>query len=117
MLVTREFKFDSAHYLEGYQGDCRNMHGHSWRFAVTVEGDVGDDGMVIDFKKLKAIVNEYVVSRLDHKLLNHVISFNPTAENISMVIWRILRQHIDEKFELKITLYETERNFVEYPAH
>jgi 6-pyruvoyltetrahydropterin/6-carboxytetrahydropterin synthase len=67
------------------------------------------------------MIKEHVLTKLDHKNLNldtqYFKELNPTAEYIAMVIWRILRQQIDSALELKITLYETERNFVEYPAH
>ena len=71
-------------------------------------------------KMLSDLIRENVLVKLDHKNLNfdteYFKNLNPTAENIAVVIWRILRQKIDSNFELKITLYETERNFVEYPA-
>ena len=71
-------------------------------------------------KVLSDLIKENVLIKLDHKNLNLDTEFfknlNPTAENIAVVIWRILRQKIDANLELKITLYETERNFVEYPA-
>ena len=77
-------------------------------------------GYVFDMKTLSDLIREHVLIKLDHKNLNldteYFKSLNPTAENIAVVIWRILRQKIDPNFELKITLYETERNFVEYPA-
>jgi 6-pyruvoyltetrahydropterin/6-carboxytetrahydropterin synthase len=77
-------------------------------------------GYVFDMKSLSDLIREHVLVKLDHKNLNLDTEFfkslNPTAENIAVVIWRILRQKIDSNFELKITLYETERNFVEYPA-
>jgi 6-pyruvoyltetrahydropterin/6-carboxytetrahydropterin synthase len=71
-------------------------------------------------KVLSDLIKENVLSKFDHKNLNldseYFKELNPTAENIAVVIWRILRDKIDSKLELKITLYETERNFVEYPA-
>ena len=77
-------------------------------------------GYVYDMKVLSDLIKENVLRKLDHKNLNLDTEFfkniNPTAENIAVVIWRILRQKIDSNLELKITLYETERNFVEYPA-
>ena len=87
--------------------------------SLTGEPD-GRTGYLYDLKELSDIVRTHVLSRFDHRNLNldtpYFHELNPTAENIALVIWRILRQQIDEKFELKITLYETERNFVEYPA-
>jgi 6-pyruvoyltetrahydropterin/6-carboxytetrahydropterin synthase len=86
MLVTREFKFDAAHHLDGYKGDCQNLHGHSFRFSVTIEGEHLDSlGMLVDFKVIKEVVTRKVINRLDHKYLNHVLPFNPTAENL--VVW------------------------------
>jgi 6-pyruvoyltetrahydropterin/6-carboxytetrahydropterin synthase len=71
-------------------------------------------------KVLSDIVKENILIKFDHKNLNldtdEFKNLNPTAENISIVIWNILRSKIDSKYALKITLYETERNFVEYPA-
>ena len=77
-------------------------------------------GYVYDLKVLSDMIKENVLRKFDHKNLNldteYFKNLNPTAENIAVVIWRILRQKIDSTIELKITLYETERNFVEYPA-
>src|SRR3546814_3734373 len=88
---------------------------------VSVTGEpMEDTGFVYDLKVLSDLIKENVLSKFDHKNLNldteYFKDLNPTAENIAVVIWRILRQKIDSKLELKITLYETERNFVEYPA-
>ncbi|MEG2365477.1 MAG: 6-carboxytetrahydropterin synthase [Alistipes sp.] len=75
--LTKEFSFEAAHALEGYDGACREIHGHSYRFYVTVKGSPSQErtdpkyGMVIDFGVLKTIVNEEVVSRLDHALVLH----------------------------------------------
>ncbi|MEX2596086.1 MAG: 6-carboxytetrahydropterin synthase, partial [Salibacteraceae bacterium] len=83
------------------------------------KGEVNPEtGYVIDLKTLKEIMEEEVVERFDHKNLNlDVIDFktlNPTAENIAVIIWNKLRHRIDRNLELSITLYETERNYVEY---
>ena len=84
--VTREFKFDAAHYIDGYRGDCGNLHGHTWRFAVSVQGTPDSKtGMVVDFKTLKAVVNNVIINKLDHKYLNQIVPCNPTAENL--VVW------------------------------
>jgi 6-pyruvoyltetrahydropterin/6-carboxytetrahydropterin synthase len=105
-------------------GKCNNpnFHGHNYELIVTLIG-VPDTstGFVFDLKVLSDIINEHVIKHFDHKNLNldtaYFKELNPTAENIVVVIWRILRQQIDSELELKVKLYETERNFVEYPAH
>lgn len=104
-------------------GKCNNdnFHGHNYELIVKVTGFVDPlTGYVIDLKLLSDAIADEVISRFDHKNLNlDVIEFrelNPTAENITIVIYDILRAKIDKKYELKIMLYETERNYVEYPA-
>ncbi|MBV6643959.1 MAG: 6-carboxytetrahydropterin synthase, partial [Cyclobacteriaceae bacterium] len=86
---------------------------------VTGEPD-SDTGYVMDMKVLSTIVKEQVLDRFDHRNLNLDVdefkSLNPTAENIAVVIYRLLREKLDSALDLKIRLYETERNFVEYPA-
>jgi 6-pyruvoyltetrahydropterin/6-carboxytetrahydropterin synthase len=86
---------------------------------VTGERDP-ETGYVCDVKIIKDIVRAHVVDKFDHKNLNLDVkefkNLNPTAENIAVVIYDLLRPEIDAKLDLKITLYETERNFVEYPA-
>jgi 6-pyruvoyltetrahydropterin/6-carboxytetrahydropterin synthase len=79
-----------------------------------------DTGYVMDLKMLSDLIREEILGRFDHKNLNlDTIEFknlNPTAENIAIVIYDLLRPHIDTEKELQIRLYETPRNFVEYPA-
>ncbi len=133
MSVSRLEHFNAAHRLYNPEwsdeqndrvfGKCNNpnFHGHNYDLIVTLIGETDPmTGYVYDLKQLSDIIQENIIAHFDHKNLNldtpYFKTLNPTAENIAMVIWRILRQQIDPKFELKIKLYETERNFVEYPA-
>ncbi len=93
MQVTKEFTFDSAHFLPRYYGKCEKMHGHTYKLLVTVEGAVGENGLVIDFVILKKIVKERVLNQLDHQVLNDVLDI-PSAENTAIWIW-------DQLFDLK----------------
>ena len=131
--VSRKEHFNAAHRLfnpawsdeENYKifGKCSNpnYHGHNYELVVSVIGYPDPQtGYVFDMKVLSDIIRDNVLIKFDHKNLNldseHFKNLNPSAENIAIVIWDILRLKIDTTFELKITLYETERNFVEYPA-
>jgi 6-pyruvoyltetrahydropterin/6-carboxytetrahydropterin synthase len=131
--VSRKEHFNAAHRLYNPSwsdeknnqvfGKCNNphYHGHNYEVIVSLTGEPDPEtGYVFDMKVLSDLIKQHVLVKFDHKNLNldteYFTSLNPTAENIALVIWRILRQRIDPKFELKITLYETERNFVEYPA-
>jgi 6-pyruvoyltetrahydropterin/6-carboxytetrahydropterin synthase len=134
VAVSRKEHFNAAHRLtnpawsneknDAVFGKCNNpnFHGHNYELIVTLTGEPSaETGFVYDLKVLSTIIKEHVLNHFDHKNLNLDTSYfktlNPTAENIAIVIWRILRQQIDTSFDLKIKLYETERNFVEYPAH
>ncbi|MBC7189751.1 6-carboxytetrahydropterin synthase QueD [Candidatus Aerophobetes bacterium] len=90
MLVAREFEFDAAHKLVNYKGKCENIHGHRWKIQVVIEAPVGEDGIAFDFVKLKQIVEERVISRLDHTYLNDIFS-QPSTENIALWIWDKLK--------------------------
>ena len=131
--VSRKEHFNAAHRLfnpawteeknKSVFGKCSNpnYHGHNYEVIVSVTGEPDPEtGYVFDMKVLSDLIKQYVLLKFDHRNLNldteYFTTLNPTAENIALVIWRILRQRIDENLELKITLYETERNFVEYPA-
>lgn len=131
--VTRKEHFNAAHRLhnpawsdfenERVFGKCSNpnYHGHNYELLVSLVGEPDPaTGYVYDLKELSELIRAHVIRKFDHRNLNLDTEFfrdlNPTAENIVVVIWKILREKIDPKFELKITLYETERNFVEYPA-
>ena len=134
VAISRKEHFNAAHRLfntswsneknDTVFGKCNNpnYHGHNYELIVTLVGVPDHEtGYVYDMKKLSDLIKEHVLNHFDHKNLNldivHFKNLNPTAENIAIIIWRILRQHIDNQYELKIKLYETERNFVEYPAH
>lgn len=131
VTVSRKAHFNAAHRLhnpkwaadtnEEVYGKCNNAeyHGHNYELIVSVKGEIDPDtGYVMDMKVLKALIKGKVEDRFDHKNLNTQTEefrhLNPTAENIAVVIYDLLRAEIDKKYDLKITLYETPRNFVEY---
>ena len=131
--VIRKEHFNSAHRLHNpnwsdeknlsFYGKCNNpnFHGHNYDLEVMVTGDVDmESGYLIDMKVLSDMIKEEVLDAFDHKNLNLDVpdfkNLNPTAENIIVVIYNKLRKKLNPKFELKIKLYETERNIVVYPA-
>jgi len=133
VAVFRKEHFNAAHRLHNpawteEQNDkifglCNNpnYHGHNYDLVVKVIGEPDPvTGYVIDLKILSELVRDEVLARFDHKNLNldtvEFASLNPTAENIAVVIYNLLRPKLDTKLDLSIRLYETERNFVEYPA-
>ncbi|MCC7318142.1 MAG: 6-carboxytetrahydropterin synthase, partial [Bacteroidales bacterium] len=104
-------------------GLCNNVnwHGHNYDLIVKVVGEIDPEtGYVVDMKILKQLIRQEIEERFDHKNLNlDCVEFkgiNPTAENIVVVIYNILREKLESHLDLQIRLYETERNFVEYPA-
>jgi 6-pyruvoyltetrahydropterin/6-carboxytetrahydropterin synthase len=109
MIITRRFEFDSGHKLKDMGGKEKNLHGHRYFLEVSVKGEV-KDGIVFDISEIKRIVNEDVVSKLDHNYLNDLIE-NPTMENIVIWIWGRLNGKMD-LFEVK--LWETPNNSVTY---
>ena len=108
VTVTKRFTFEAAHFLTDYDGECSRVHGHSYIFDVTVIGDPEAD-MIIDFKVLKKIVNDLVIDKLDHQLLNDIFRFKTTAENISKWIFNVLDDAFVGHFcsVKKIQLWET----------
>lgn len=131
LYVTRRAVFSAAHRLfnpdfteeenERIFDKCNNYygHGHNYTLEVVVAGEVNPStGYVIDLKKLKRIINEHVIKKIDHKHLNHDVDFMkgviPTAENIAVGIWNELADKIDEGRLYSVKLYETENNYVEY---
>jgi len=133
VAVFRREHFNAAHRLynnrwteeQNYNcfGKCSypNYHGHNYELEIKVVGAVNEEtGFVMDTKKLSDLAQELVIEKFDHKNLNlDVEEFkhkNPTAENIAITIYKLLRPHIDNALDLYIRLYETPRNFVEYPV-
>jgi len=131
--VYRKEHFNAAHRLYNPKwddatndkvfGKCNNphYHGHNYELVVKLTGVPDPDtGYVYDLKKLSDLLQANVIERFDHRNLNEDVAefktLNPTAENIAVVIYNILRPKIEAEFDLKIRLYETERNFVDYPA-
>ena len=131
ITVSRKAHFNAAHRLHNKNwsdeknqkifGKCnyQNYHGHNYELIVSVTGEINPEtGYVIDMGELKKIIKNEVEERLDHKNLNldvpHFSNTIPSAENICIYIFDILRDNIDSQFKLSIRLYETPRNFVEY---
>lgn len=139
--LTREFSFEMAHALEGYDGLCRHIHGHSYKLFVTVAGKVNNDqndpkyGMVMDFGVLKGIVNELIVDRFDHSLLLRktekneafvasvdsqwsrieLTPYQPTCENMVLFIVDEVSRALPMGVKLvNVRLYETARSFAEW---
>lgn len=133
VAVYRKEHFNAAHRLfnplwddnqnKEVFGKCSNpnFHGHNYELIVKLVGEVDPiTGFVMDMKKLSDLVQEVVVERFDHKNLNEdCVEFknlNPTAENIVRVIYELLVPELNKDLKITLRLYETERNFVEYPA-
>jgi 6-pyruvoyltetrahydropterin/6-carboxytetrahydropterin synthase len=133
VAVFRKEHFNAAHRLhnpawdagknDSVFGKCNNpnYHGHNYDLIVKVIGEPNPEtGYVVDLKRLSDLIKENVLLKFDHKNLNLDVKefkdLNPTAENIAIVIYKILRKKIDSKLDIQIRLYETERNYVEYPV-
>ena len=131
VTVSRKAHFNAAHKLyrpdwtdqknDEVFGKCanKNFHGHNYELIVSLTGEIDKEtGYVYDLGKLKSIIKSEVEDYLDHKNLNLDIddfkNLNPSAENIAVLIYNRLIKYFDDSFKLKITLYETPRNFVEY---
>lgn len=141
--VTKSFNFETAHALYGYDGKCKNIHGHSYKLFVTLKGapiqNPSDPkfGMVIDFGDIKKIVKANVVDRFDHAILLNVNSphkelgeelisqghkviftkYQPSCENMLLEMVEIIKQKLDDSIELQsIRLHETETSYAEWVA-
>lgn len=133
IAATRKAHFNAAHRLHNplwsdeknaaVFGLCNNpnYHGHNYEMEVTLTGEIDPQtGFLIDLKELKDIIWEEIELHFDHKNLNLEVpefkELNPTAENICIVIWQRLKKRLDDRYELKVRLWETPRNSVTYPA-
>lgn len=133
VAVYRKEHFNAAHRLyrpdwsearnNEVFGKCNNnnFHGHNYELIIKLVGEVDPEtGYVIDLKLLSDLVKKEILNRFDHKNLNldvpEFAKLNPTAENIAIVIYNIMKAKLDSRYDLQIRLYETERNFVEYPC-
>ena len=133
IAVFRKAHFNAAHrlYKEEWSpeknkevfGLCsnENYHGHNYDLEVKVVGEIDPEtGFLIDLKVLKEIIKKEVEDRFDHKNFNLDTPYfkdkNPTSENICYLIWELLKDALDPKFEITVRLWETPRNYVEYPA-
>ena len=134
IAVYRKAHFNAAHrlHVESWSNEknkeifglCNNphYHGHNYELEVKVVGEVDPvTGFAIDMKILKDIIKEKVENKLDHKNLNIEVeefkNVNPTCENICFYIWKILTESLEEKYQVTVRLYETPRNYCEYPAN
>jgi 6-pyruvoyltetrahydropterin/6-carboxytetrahydropterin synthase len=134
VTVSRKAHFNAAHRLFRKDwteeknnivfGKCNNpnFHGHNYELIVSVTGQIDPEtGFVVDVKILSDLIKLHIEDAFDHKNLNLDVpdfaNLNPTAENISVVIWNKLRSHIDFAYELEVVLYETPRNFVTYKGN
>lgn len=132
IAIVRCEHFNAAHRLHNPHwsdeknkaifGKCNNpnYHGHNYDLEVKVIGEIDSDtGYVMDAKVLSDLIEDKIIKRFDHKNLNldteEFKNLNPTAENIAVVIYDLLRAAIEPNLEVKIKLYETQRNYVEYP--
>ena len=130
--LSRRYRFSASHRLHSEQmsdaenratyGKCNNPHGHghNYEIQVTLLGQPDHNGIIVEVPAFERTVDETVIRKFDHKNLNldtkEFKQLNPTAENIVIVCFQLLRPHIPADMELQIRLYETPRNYVEYPA-
>jgi len=138
--VTKEFDFEMAHALLGYDGPCKNIHGHSYKLKVTIRGKVkeftddSDEGMVMDFGDLKTIVNKYIVHVFDHALVLNdkmelkeekfefmekliLVPFQPTCEKLLVHFSDLIRANLPEHLSLRsLLLRETSSSYAEWHA-
>ena len=134
LRLTKQFTFDMAHALTGYDGKCQNIHGHTYHLFVTIEGTPIDDptspknGMVTDFGDLKRIVNQVIVDQFDHALVlsknspynlniptkTIITDFQPTTENLLLHFSQLLQPHLPKGAKLySMRLHETETSYAE----
>lgn len=140
LRITKEFRFEGAHALMNYNGKCKNIHGHSYILYVTVIGEAKtdpngpDNGMVIDFKLLKDIVNKNVIDKFDHALVLeegtplsnelsteypnvYLTNFRPTTENLICFFAQAIKENLPQGINLySLKLHETASSYIEWFA-
>ncbi len=141
LRITKEFRFEAAHALTGYDGKCRHLHGHSYILNVTVAGEplardgAAKNGMVLDFTVLKSIVNQHIIDIFDHCLILregaplaediaksyprvHIVPFQPTTEGLICHFANILQDALPQEVSLhSLRLHESPTSYVEWFAH
>ena len=110
LQLSVKFHFAASHFLTQYHGKCEDLHGHNYKLVVTIEGEVQKDGMVHDFKEIKKIVKEKIISKLDHKHLNDILD-NPSSEYLAIWIWDKLKNDLPLT---KVAVSETDNYTAEY---
>lgn len=120
MKITRVFSFSAAHHLTQYKGACERPHGHTYRLAVTVEGAICENGLVLDFVELKKIVEKKILEKVDHRDLNDLFK-NPSAENIAVWAWKQLKNVGKDTWTgvklVEIKLWEGDNTSVSYDGN
>ncbi len=138
--ITKEFRYEGAHALYGYDGKCRNIHGHSYILYITVKGEPVNDpdnpknGMIMDFGNLKEIVNRCIIDKFDHALVVRqdaplaseiasgyeniiLVDFQPTCENLISYFAEVIKGELPENITLhSIRFHETASSYVEWYA-
>ncbi|NWJ45332.1 MAG: 6-carboxytetrahydropterin synthase [Chloroflexi bacterium] len=119
-IITKIFRFESAHRLEYHQGKCAQLHGHSYKLEVSVFSNIkealgqSDHGMVMDFSELSHIVKEAVIAQLDHKELGEATGVYSTAEHLIHWIWeQLIIAGIPKEVLYRLRLWETESSYAE----
>lgn len=119
--LNSEFKIDSAHFIEGYDGKCGRMHGHTYKVHIAAKSHklnpsahLKTHDMVCDFKELKWAAQDVEKGGLDHAVLNDILPVSTTAERIAEFIHKETKKRIPEGIDLVVTVWETETNWVEY---
>ena len=117
--IGRVFWFEAAHHLPNHEGKCRSAHGHSYKLIVEVEGPAQPNfinpeaGMVMDYGRLKKVVADLVLDRMDHAYLNEIFP-NPTAENMVIYIATILKHQLVPAILTKVELWETRNSYAKW---
>lgn len=115
MILIKEFEFDAAHYLPEYHGKCENLHGHTYKMVIKLNGKPDSEGMIMDFIQLKNLVKEEVLNKLDHACLNDLLK-QPSAENIAVWVWQKLSDKLkrDNCSLFEVQIWETKTSGVAY---